>query len=369
MGAPPGRRASMIPYWALFSTFAALALASGGRAGRYPAAAALMVAASIVAGMIGLRDQVGADWANYVSHYERVGYLSLRTVITQGDPGYYLVNWIANRAGLGLWAVNLFCGIVFSAGLFSFARTLPQPWLAIVVAVPYLVIVVAMGYSRQGVAIGFVLLGLAALNRGSFPTLIFWILVGTAFHKTALIMLPMVALANARSRVPTLFAVAALSIILYFLFVDSGLDSLMATYFNEAQDSEGAAVRVAMNAIPALLLLVNARRLDFSATTHRLWLIFALAALMLVPALFLLPSSTLVDRLALYLIPLQLFVYAFLPAAWGKPERPSRIVTLGIVAYSATVLFVWLNFASHSEQWVPYRFYPIEHAALAGATG
>lgn len=47
-----------------------------------------------------------------------------------------------------------------------FARSQPDPWLAVLVAVPYLVIVVAMGYSRQAVAIGILLAGLGRLERG-----------------------------------------------------------------------------------------------------------------------------------------------------------------------------------------------------------
>ena len=28
--------------------------------------------------------------------------------------------------------------------------------------------------------------------------------------------------------------------------------------------------------------------------------------------------------------------------------------------YYSAVLFVWLNFATHSQYWLPYRFYPLE---------
>ena len=66
------------------------------------------------------------------------------------------------------------------------------------------------------------------------------------------------------------------------------------------------------------------------------------------------PSSTAVDRLALYLIPLQLAVlprvqYLFHGQLFGRAV---------IVAYAGLVLFTWLNFAVHSRYWVPYQIYP-----------
>ena len=67
------------------------------------------------------------------------------------------------------------------------------------------------------------------------------------------------------------------------------------------------------------------------------------------------PSSTAVDRMALYLVPLQLFVLSRVPDALGRDPTVRRLLTLGIVAYCGAVEFVWLNFADHAENWVPYR--------------
>ena len=38
--------------------------------------------------------------------------------------------------------------------------------------------------------------------------------------------------------------------------------------------------------------------------------------------------------------------------------RRGRLV-LGIVGYYAAVQFVWLNFATHAQYWVPYQFMPL----------
>jgi hypothetical protein len=33
---------------------------------------------------------------------------------------------------------------------------------------------------------------------------------------------------------------------------------------------------------------------------------------------------------------------------------------VAVVLYYAAVLLVWLVFATHSQYWLPYRFYPLE---------
>jgi hypothetical protein len=68
-------------------------------------------------------------------------------------------------------------------------------------------------------------------------------------------------------------------------------------------------------------------------------------------------SSVVVDRLALYLIPLQLVVFSRLPFAFAKGGKPNGLLTVGVIAYSATVQFVWLTSATHASYWLPYKIW------------
>jgi hypothetical protein len=61
-----------------------------------------------------------------------------------------------------------------------------------------------------------------------------------------------------------------------------------------------------------------------------------------------------VDRLALYLIPLQLFVGSRLPDTRLFGINPSQWNQL-LILFSLVVLLVWLLFAGHSYAWLPYR--------------
>ena len=84
----------------------------------------------------------------------------------------------------------------------------------------------------------------------------------------------------------------------------------------------------------------------------------AWGALLFVMLLKLSPSSTAVDRVALYWIPLQLFVLSRLPDALGLPNAANSFWVFVVVVYSAAVLLVWLVFGTFSYAWLPYQFYP-----------
>ena len=133
----------------------------------------------IVAGVcltliIGLRYEVGGDWFNYIRSLLMGQHLSLGEMLSRGDPGYRLFNWLSVSLGMGIYGVNLLCAIVFVTGLIVFCRSQPRSVLALVVAIPYMVMVLGMGYSRQGVALGLAMIGLVALTNRSILWFLFW---------------------------------------------------------------------------------------------------------------------------------------------------------------------------------------------------
>jgi hypothetical protein len=83
----------------------------------------------------------------------------------------------------------------------------------------------------------------------------------------------------------------------------------------------------------------------------------AIAAFACLAMLAVTSASTAIDRLALYLIPLQIMVLSRLPAHFAKSEREKLGLTVLVVAYSATIQFVWLNYAQHADLWLPYDSY------------
>lgn len=347
----------MFVYWFLFAFFATGVIFSkdGTQGGRPQRRLVLGLGALLIALMVGFRYQVGADWEPYERIFSVAGYMDFGEVLTQTDLGYQILNWIVRWLGGDIWIVNLVCGLIFAWGLFRFAKSQPDPWLAMVVAIPYLVVVVAMGYSRQAVAIGFIMAGLAAMSRGaSSLRFALYILAAALFHKTAVIALLLVAFASQRNRMLNTVALVASFVLFYDLFLEDSVGLLVENYIETEYSSQGAAIRIAMSIIPAIMLLLTPKRFRFSVREERIWRNFSFASIGLLVLLFMLASSTVVDRLALYMIPLQLAVLSRVPLAYfGKTT--GRVL---VVAYCFAIQFTWLNFASHAEYWLPYKIYP-----------
>ena len=346
----------MLIYWLLVGYFALGALITPVQQATPRAGPLLIFGAVITALLIGLRYEVGGDWETYAFWFKYAGGVDLGRMLEFKDPAYQVLNWSAKQLGFQIWVVNLVCGAIFSWGLLRFVRTQPDPWLAMLIAVPYLVVVVAMGYTRQAVAIGILMAGLASVRRGA-STLQFALWVGAAalFHRTAVVMLPLLALAGQRNRFINLLAAVAAFYLLYDMLLEDSMDAFIKNYVKAEYSSQGAAVRVFMNLLPAIIFLFNSRRLGFTEEERALWRNFALVACVMVVLLVLSPSSTAVDRISLYIIPIQIAVLDRIPMRLASGFSGKALV----VGYSAAVLFVWLNFGTHADKWLPYRFYPL----------
>lgn len=304
---------------------------------------------------IGLRHEVGGDWGAYLRYLNEASLMTLPEVLVRGDPGYYLLNWLVAGLGGNIYLVNLVCGIFLMTGVVVFVRQQPLPSLALLVAVPYLIIVVGMGYSRQAVALGFVLLGLAALANGRTRRFAVWVLIGAAFHKSAILLLPVAALASSEKRLWNLLWIGVITLVGGYLFLFDSVDTLWTNYVEADYQSQGGLIRVLMNSVPACLFLLLHRRFGLNIVEQRLWWWMSLLAIACIPLVLL--SSTATDRVALYLIPLQLFVFSRLPLVSTDKSLRACLV-LGVVAYYVTVLGVWLFFAANAYAWLPYQMYP-----------
>lgn len=357
----------MWPYWLMFLVPAAAAMlqpagATFKRRQHRGATGELLWAlvALTLTMVIGFRTEVGADWFSYLDNYEGVRGTAFADAISAQDPGFQLLMWVCAELGADVHAVNFVCAAIFSLGLVTFCRTLPHPWLALAVAMPYMVIVVAMGYTRQAVALGTGMLAIAALQRKSMVRFIAWSLLGATFHRTAVLLLPIAALVESRNRTWTIFWIGVVTFGAYGLLLSESVDSLYANYVEAQYESQGALVRLLMNAVPAIILLLFRKRFRFPGDQARLWQWFAIISLILLAVLFATGASTAVDRVGLYMLPLQLAVFSHLPSVIHSTGRRAFPWVSLIVLYYAAVLFIWLNFAAHSSSWLPYRFYLLE---------
>jgi len=309
---------------------------------------------------IGLRHEVGGDWRNYLPYVASFEGLTLQSAISMKDPAYALLNWIGANWGGGIYFVNAVCGLIFSFGLILFCRQLPRPWLAIAIAMPYLMLVVAMGYSRQGVAIGIAMWGLTLLQKNQVWRFALAIFFASLFHKSAVALLLIAIVAKNKNKFLIGVAILGLGVGLYFLLIADAVEALKIGYLDAEYQSSGAVIRIALKALRGTLVLIFRKRFVLTKQQLKLWTYMAVASIIFIGLLFISPSSTAVDRVALYLIPLQLFVWSHMPDVMGNVQRKNVLSVLMILGFYACVLFVWLFFADHRSAWIPYKFLPLE---------
>ena len=344
----------MLPYllsWGLFAS------ASLGNA-RQITSSTLLALGLFLTLLVGLREQVGGDWGSYLPYVERSIGLPFAEIFAADEPGYGLINWIGANWGGGVYLVNTACGLVFTIGLLLFCRAQPRPWLALTLAFPYLITVVAMGYSRQAVAIGLEMLALLALQRDRLLAFLAWIALAATFHRTVLVLLilPASTLSGSLrfSQLIRLGLVAGAAYGLYSAVIAPDIDYYVQGYIEAEYQSQGALIRVALCLLPALLYLPNRHLFLLTPDVQRIWSLISLLAIAAAVGLATVASSTAVDRLALYLLPLQIFVGSRLPDTFLLGITPENWNQL-LILFSLAVLLVWLLFAGHSYLWLPYR--------------
>lgn len=314
----------------------------------------LWVTAIILIILIGFRWNVGADWNAYriILHYGRMW--DVANVNVRSEPGYALLNWIAANAGWGIWFPDLICAMIFTYGLTIFCRDQPNPWLALVVAMPYLIIGVGMGFTRQSAAVGLIMVAMVQLTRGSLMRAFVSIGLATLFHTSAIVLAPIFALTTARRNLVAAALLGLFAIGLYFAFSER-IALRMSEYQAVKYVAGGAIPRILMNVLAAVIFLFARRRFTASKEEMRLWTVFSLISFAMVPLLYYVTSTTILDRLGIFLVPLQIFVLARAPLVFSPTGRQNVAILLMIILYSLAAELVWLNLGNEARSWLPYR--------------
>jgi hypothetical protein len=350
----------MLIYWLLFAYPAVLALAYPAKvwSGRPASAAQRLALIGFVIFytlLAGLREDVGGDWINYVVIYEDIRLGSLSSALAATDPLYGLLNWISAQFDTGIYLVNGICALVLVWGVASSTSKLSEPWLAIAMSVPYLLIVVGLGYVRQGAAIGMLLLAISAFERGRTFRTIALLFMAVGFHSTAVMVFPLFAWALARRHRILAVLFMGLSIATYFVIVVPRITQFDAGYIQTEYESSGAIPRVLMSAIPSALVLLRWRSFARELRARSVWISMAVAGIIALVALAISPSSTAVDRAALFFSPVQMAAFGEFRSLTNLSTRAPLIYRSALIALAAFVQVIWLVYATNAPFWVPYQ--------------
>lgn len=345
----------MIPYFVLFGIWLLGAIQFQAKRGAPYERIVYAIALLFTTLMIGFRYEVGGDWFTYEEIYNTISFQSLGESFKLSEPAYAFLNWISARFDYGVYVPNMGCAIVFMLGLSTLIRQQPQPWLAMTVAIPYLVIVVGMGYTRQAAAIGMICWAIARIEDDKIWQTVAKVAFAALFHKTAILFLPILLAPIARRNLLMAIIGSMFFIGLAVVALGDQTDRLITNYVNSNYQSGGAAIRIGMNVIAAGLFFAFRKKFSISESSRLIWMISSILAIASVAGLVFSSSSVGVDRLALFLIPLQIFVYSNIPAITTFARGTRIMATFAILAYSLGVQYVYFFHGTFSYTWLPYR--------------
>ncbi len=305
--------------------------------------------------MTGFRHQVGGDWYNYFEYAMSARTIEFSSYISSTDPAYALLNWVGGRGFGGIYFVNVISSILFMTALGKYCSRQPNPWIALVIAYPFLVMVVSMGFTRQAIAIGFCMLAINGIKDNHQAKVVFYIVIAALFHKTAIFFLAPIIFLMGKQGVKKLIYLTALTAVLFSILLYEHIDNLLIGYVEAQYNASGALVRVMMNALPALIYMSLQNKFDMGLQERRFWKIVSYMSLIFIPVLLIFPSTSVIDRLALYFSPIQLMLYSGFSTALRLPASSELIARFGLVMYSLFIFLIWMFYGDNSHAWLPYK--------------
>lgn len=350
----------MIIYWIMYafpSLFGIIEQAPDRSKPRFTFPWMIMSIALVL--IIGLRWETGGDWGNY---RDMVTDFYWNRSLGNGlsDPAFNILLMIAARTSAGILIVTITSGLLMAYALTRFCLAQPRPWLAMTVSIPFMVVIMGMGYIRQGMAISFLMLGILSLERGSLLRFIGYLVIGATFHSTAVVLVPFAGLVGSRYRYLTVAMGALLTLGLAASLLFSRIDEFQSGYVAEGMSSSGAAIRLFMTSLASVLFLLFNKKFGLSSRDLGFWRAFSFVPILLLLILPFFSSSTVLDRLGLYFLPIQTFVAGRLPDALGQTQRSRYLISIAVVLLYGLAFFIWLNFAVNVAAWLPYRSYLLE---------
>ena len=307
---------------------------------------------------IGLRHEVGGDWDIYLNDFEfNIQFFNIKNFSYVRDFGYELFSYICFNLGIGIYGLNFILSILFIYSLNKFANLFKDNyWLIILISFPYLIVVVSMGYTRQATAVSLVLLSICSLSNNKLYSFIFYAFVAILFHKSSIIMIPLIFITHLKLNYINilLFIILAIfsSLIIYpeFARISSGYLSEQSKYI-----SKGVYYRIFLNILAGILFLIFYKYLKINKRLDRLIILIFIINLLL---LFTIQNySTLVDRIIIYFTFIQLIVFSRL---YLIKKNYKIFFNLFVISIYFCVFLVWLHFSIHSYAWIPYKNILIE---------
>ncbi len=309
---------------------------------------------------VGARFDTGCDFTAYYLRFKYLLYNDISSLADVTEPGYFLISYVTKKAGLDFVWLNVLGAAIFFYYLIKFARNHPRPLLLIALVFPILIVQLSMSGLRQALAVAFLMGALDAFLHARRLQVIVYILIGSTFHQSLVILLPLALMVGRTySFARVLGAIVILMPVAAYML--SGRAEVYQDRYIEqiygSMDSGGAIFRLGLLVITALLFEIYTRRMARAyPNEYNLMRLFALVSFALIPVMFI--NTVALHRLIFYVVPMHAYILAALPGAMFSNRQSVKIAELGALALYAAYIVVWFSASRHANMcYVPYQSY------------
>tara|TARA_B110000003_G_scaffold275033_1_gene316484 strand:- start:5947 stop:7083 length:1137 start_codon:yes stop_codon:yes gene_type:complete len=330
----------------------------------------------------GFRYEVGGDWDNYIIQFDgfsTIGFPSV-AIFTSSDPVYIILNVISYKLGFGFVGVNVMCSAIFFLSFYLYIKKYENTIIGLVSTFLFIFVILSLGFTRQCLAIGFIFLFLNACYIRNFLFQFIFVILALASHKSSLIFFLFYIISVILNELPFLYnnkkklflrfkyqiIISIIFIlVLFMIFLIRDLERLLGVYLSlnreihidvhQSRTSPGVIYKFTFILFFSFLYLIFRKNMNFINKYERYifdtYLIFSLSLLPLVGYL-----SLFVDRAIIYCYPFVALIICKYVQTKVK-EKFKLIFFLICSLISLLILYIWMEFANHSQYWIPYKNY------------
>lgn len=307
---------------------------------------------------MGTRYWVGCDYFGYLSRFNNIDYEGpFFSYLFREEPSFHLLNYFVHSFDLGyVWLIFVSSLIILICYIrFSFLSA--RPLLVLALFFPVMIVQLGMSGLRQAIAAGFVMMALTsftAMGRVSFVVLI---LLGSTFHKSAIIFLPLVFLIGKEFSGLKLLLMSFVLLPLVGFLLGDRLDVYQDRYVDQIygqSSSGGALIRYVLILIPYVFFLYVR-----DSVKHELSRIYPLMNLFMFLTIAVFPlaifSTTALHRMIYYLMPVSILVFVSCAPYFLKSNLARVSILMPVLVYGV-YLVGWFGSSRHADScYVPYK--------------
>lgn len=309
---------------------------------------------------MGTRYDTGCDFKGYLNRFELLPPgVPLSDAFGRDEFGFQLILTFVRSIDASYMWVNVISTAVMLTNILLFLRGRHQPLMMLAVFFPILLIQLGMSGLRQGIAVSFLMLACAGFADGSRVRTVLWILVGSIFHNSVLMFLPIVAFVGRQVSGTRLIGSIVVVAPVAMLLLGDRMDVYQARYVDQiyGQMSSGAAViRYALTLAPyfAIYFYRDILRVNFPKE-YNLIALFGIITVATLPVGLI--NTVALHRLVYYLMPFSILGFVYLTYCMALVAR-SRAIRLAPGFLYGAYSLSWFALSGHAEKcYLPYQSY------------